>query len=148
MQQDEHRYDDMLRLPHHVSAKHPQMSALGRAAQFSPFAALTGYDDAVKETARVTDTMPELDDDEKERISARLNLLQGQLAAHPAGRREITITYFVPDSKKSGGTFVSATGAVKKINEVERLVRMQSSKEIPIANILRVDGELFKILEE
>ena len=140
---DDHRYDDMLNLPHHVSLTHPQMSALARAAQFSPFAALTGYDDAVKETARLTDAKLELDEDEKARISVRLNILQEQLATHP----EIIITYFVPDAKKAGGTYVSVTGTVKKIDQVEQCIRMESGETFPIENILTVHGEIFKPLE-
>ncbi|MEG2421569.1 MAG: hypothetical protein RSB55_08455, partial [Oscillospiraceae bacterium] len=92
-------YDDMLHLPHHVSEKHPSMPMLDRAAQFSPFAALTGYDAAVKETARLTDRRVELDEGEKEAIDQRLTLVQERLP----DPTEVTITYFVPDKKKAGG---------------------------------------------
>ena len=102
-------YDDMLHLPHHVSEKHPAMSVHDRAAQFSPFAALTGYDAAVQETARLTDRRIELDEGEKAAIDQRLTLVQERLP-EPT---EVTITYFVPDKKKAGGAYVSVTGTVK-----------------------------------
>ena len=140
---NDHRYDDMLGLPHHVSPTHPQMSALARADQFSAFAALSGYDDAVKETARLTDAKPELDEDEKARISERLNLLQEQIAAHPT----VTITYFQPDKKKDGGAYVSTTAPVKKIDQIENIIKMMNGEEIPISNIIALDGKAFGFLE-
>ncbi|MCD8005221.1 MAG: hypothetical protein LUE91_06155, partial [Oscillospiraceae bacterium] len=96
-----HDYSDIINLPHHVSATRPHMSMHDRAAQFSPFAALTGYDAAVKETARLTDQRAELDDDMKEKLSERINLLQENLAAAPA----VEITYFIPDERKEGGAY-------------------------------------------
>ena len=140
---DGHRYDDMLNLPHHVSLTHPQMSALARAAQFSPFAALTGYDDAVKETARLTDAKLELDEDEKARISERLNLLQEQITAHPT----VTITYFQADKKKDGGAYVSTTAPVKKIDQIENVIKMMNGELISFSDILSIRGELFKVLD-
>ena len=140
---NDHRYDDMLNLPHHVSPTHPQMSALARAAQFSPFAALTGYDDAVKETARLTDAKQELDEDEKACISERLNILQEHIAAHPT----VTITYFQPDKKKDGGAYVSTTAPVKKIDQIENIIKMMNGELIPLSDILSVEGDLFKLLE-
>jgi hypothetical protein len=136
-------YDDILLLPHHVSEKHPPMSRLDRAAQFSPFAALTGYEAAVKETARLTDRRIELDEGEKEAIDQRLMLLQERLP-EPT---EVTITYFVPDKKKTGGAYVSVSGTVKKIDDYERMVILRDGTNIPIDDILHINGELFDGIE-
>ena len=131
-------YDDMLHLPHHVSKKHPQMSAQDRAAQFSPFAALTGYDAAVQETARLTDRRIELDEGEKAAIDQRLTLVQDRLP-EPT---EVTITYFLPDKRKAGGAYVSVTGTVKKLDDYERTVVLCDGTSVPIDNILCLDHEL------
>jgi len=136
-------YDDILPLPHHVSEKHPPMSRLDRAAQFSPFAALTGYDAAVKETARMTDRRIELDEGEKEAIDQRLTLLQERLP-EPT---EVTITYFVPDKRKAGGAYVSVSGTVKKIDDYERVVILRDGMSIPIDEILHISGKLFDGIE-
>lgn len=132
-------YEDILHLPHHVSEKHPPMSRLDRAAQFSPFAALTGYEAAVEETARLTDRHIELDEGEKEAIDQRLTLVQERLPA-PI---KVTITYFVPDKKKAGGAYVSVSGTVKKIDDYKRKVILRNGTSIPIDDILCLDGELF-----
>jgi len=136
-------YDDILHLPHHVSEKHPSMSRLDRAAQFSPFAALTGYDAAVRETARLTDQRIELDESEKVAIDQRLMLVQERLP-EPA---EVTITYFLPDKRKAGGAYVSITGTVKKIDDYERMVILRNRTSIPIDDILHINGELFDGIE-
>lgn len=104
-QGDQHKYDDIMHLPHHVSSKHPQMSRLNRAAQFSPFAALTGYDAAVKETARITDRRIELDDSEKEKISDRIQYLLEHLTERP----EVSITFFSQTRKKTAEPMKSST---------------------------------------
>ena len=132
-------YDDILPLPHHVSEKHPPMSRLDRAAQFSPFAALTGYEAAVEETARLTDRRIELDEGEKEAIDQQLTLVQERLP-EPT---EVTITYFMPDKKKAGGAYVSVSGTVKKIHDYERTVILREGTSIPIDDILHINGELF-----
>ena len=136
-------YDDIIHLPHHVSQTRPQMSAADRAAQFSPFAALTGYGAAVTEAGRLTDRRVELTESEKEALNERLLLLREQLAEWP----EITVTYFQPDEKKSGGAYVSVTGAVKKIDEYERTVRLFGSEKISIDEIVEIDGTVFGELE-
>lgn len=110
---DEHRYDDIIGLPHHVSRKHPQMPLLDRAAQFAPFAALTGHEAAIKETARLTEEEIELDENSKELLDFRLQQLQEHLSEHP----EVTVTYFCPDEKKTGGAYETVTGVVKKVDE-------------------------------
>ena len=136
-------YDDILLLPHHVSEKHPPMSRLDRAAQFSPFAALTGYEAAVVETARLTDQRIELDEGEKEAIDQRLTLVQERLPAPT----EVTITYFMPDKKKPGGAYVSVSGTVKKIDDYERTVILCNGASIPIDDILHINGKLFDGIE-
>lgn len=131
------QYDDIIHLPHHVSSTRPRMSAIDRAAQFSPFAALTGYDTSIKESARLTDARIELDDSQKEEIGEKLRLVTGQLDA------EIKITYFLPDTKKTGGKYVLAAGAVKKVDEYERMIIMGDGKQIPIDEVVDVDCDVF-----
>ena len=109
------RYDDIIDLPHHVSTTHHRMSMLERAAQFQPFRALTGYEDAVRETARLTDDRVELTEDEKALLDGKLQRLADNLASHPL----VTVTYFQPDKKKAGGAYVTATGQLKKIDDYE-----------------------------
>lgn len=128
-------YDDIIHLPHHVSATHPHMAAIDRAAQFSPFAALTGYDAAVKETARLTDKRVELDESMKEALSNNLQMIADRLKEHP----EIAITYFQPDAKKNGGAYVTVINTVKKIDVYERIVVMTDGKVIPVDEIISID---------
>lgn len=129
---DNHKYGDIINLPHHTSAKRPHMSMLDRAAQFSPFAALTGYDAAVQETARLTERRIELDEYEKSVLDERLQLVQQHLKEQP----EVTITYFKPDDRKEGGAYLSVTGNVKKIDNYEKCVIMQDGLRIPIGEIV------------
>lgn len=136
-------YDDIIHLPRHSSATHPQMPIADRAAQFSPFAALTGYDAAVKEAARLADKRLELDDGVKEALNARLRMIADWRKDCP----EISITYFQPDAKKAGGAYVTAVGTVKKIDEYERIVLMADGAVIPINEIFIIDGQLFEALE-
>jgi len=136
-------YDDILPLPHHVSEKHPPMSRLDRAAQFSPFAALTGYEAAVEETARLTDRRIELDESEKEGIDLRLTLVQERLPVPT----EVTITYFMPDKKKAGGAYVNVSGTIKKIDDYERMVILYDETSIPIDDIFHINGKLFDGIE-
>jgi hypothetical protein len=136
-------YDDILHLPHHVSEKHPPMSRVDRAAQFSPFAALTGYEAAVEETARLTDRRIELDEGEKAAIDQRLTLVQERLPAPT----EVTITYFMPDKKKAGGAYVNVSGTIKKIDDYERAVVLSDGTNIPIDDILHINGKLFDGIE-
>ncbi len=137
------KYDKIINLPHHVSSTRPHMSMIDRAAQFSPFAALTGYDAAVKETARLTEQQIELDEYEKAALDQRILLLQEHLKELP----EVTITHFVPDERKDGGKYVSITEAVKKIDTYEKQIVLVDKSKISIENILSIEGELFRILE-
>lgn len=134
-----HKYDDIIDLPHHVSATRPRMSMIDRAAQFSPFAALTGYDAAIKETGRLTDRRIELSEDER----IVLDRKQQILLDHICDRPEVTITYFVPDERKSGGAYVTVTGQVKKVDEFERLLILTDGTKIPLDDILDIGSELF-----
>ena len=137
------KYDKIINLPHHVSSTRPHMSMIDRAAQFSPFAALTGYDAAVKETARLTEQKIELDEYEKAALDQRILLLQEHLKELP----EVTITHFVPDERKDGGKYVSITEAVKKIDTYDKQIVLVDKSKISIENILSIEGELFRILE-
>jgi len=128
------KYDDIINRPHHVSATHPQMPIADRAAQFSPFAALTGYEAAIKETARVTREKVELDEDAKAYLNEQLNLIRTGINEQLA----VSITYFVPDTGKSGGRYEIITGTVKKIEKTERIVIMHDKTRIPIDNILQI----------
>lgn len=133
-------YDDIIHLPHHVSTTRPHMTAINRAAQFSPFAALIGYDAAVKETTRLTDERVELDEYMKDLLSDRLKIIVDQLKGH----HEIAITYFQPDVKKSGGAYVTAIGTVRKIDEYERIVLMTDGLMIAIDEIISIEGQIFE----
>ena len=128
-------YDDIIHLPHHVSAIHPHMSAIDRAAQFSPFAALTGYDAAIKETARLTDKRVELDESMKAALSNKLQMIADRLKEHP----EIAITYFQPDGKKNGGAYVTVINTVKKIDVYKRIVVLTDGIVIPVDEIISID---------
>ena len=132
-------YEDLIGLPHHISKKHPQMAISDRAAQFSPFAALTGYGDTLKETARLTEHRIILSDDEKAVLDERLRIAVSQAAQHPV----LTITYFVPDEKKDGGSYVTISGVLKRIGEYDHTVWMADGAKIPIEEIIQVEGNLF-----
>ena len=131
------KYDDILHLPHHVSQKHPQMSMQERAAQFSPFAALTGYGDAIQETARLTDAWIEVDEGEKEEAGRRLHRAEEE-------QLPVCITYYVPDERKAGGAYVTVAGTVKKLDEYTGTVKMAGGEAIPIHQIYAVEGEAFE----
>ena len=136
-------YEDIINLPHHVSKTRPQMPMSDRAAQFAPFAALTGYDSAIKETGRLTDKKIELDEESLTALDMKYQLLMDTFDDAP----EVTITYFQPDERKAGGAYVTATGAVIKVDDFERLITMQDGTKIPMDDILSIDGELFLSLE-
>ena len=137
------KYDEIMGLPHHVSKTRPQMPMSDRAAQFAPFAALTGYDAAIKETGRLTDERIELDVEALSALDMKYQLLMEALDEAP----EVTITYFRPDERKAGGKYVSAVGAVKKIDDFERRITMQDGAKIPMDGVLSIEGELFSVLE-
>lgn len=132
-----HRYDDIIDLPHHVSKVHPQMSLSDRAAQFAPFAALTGHHEAVEETARLTDEKAELDEDIKITLDQQLKEIQ----KHPGKSSPVSITYFVPDPNKMGGSYVTVSGCVKKIDEYEKYVLLTDGTCIPICDIAWIEQQ-------
>lgn len=125
-------YDDIINLPHHASRNHPQMPMRDRAAQFAPFAALTGYEDAVAETGRLTEQRRELDAQELAELNHRLCFLSEHLKDQP----EVSIEFFVPDERKSGGAYQTVFGRVKKISGTERLVTLQDGKVISLDDIV------------
>ena len=137
------KYNEIMGLPHHVSKTRPQMPMSDRAAQFAPFAALTGYDAAIKETGRLTVERIELDVEALSALNMKYQLLMEALDEAP----EVTITYFQPDERKAGGKYVSAVGAVKKIDDFERRITMRDGTRIPMDDVLSIDGELFSSLE-
>lgn len=144
MNYSEQKYGDILNMPHHVSATRPQMPMSDRAAQFSPFAALTGYDAAIKETGRLTDTKIELDDEELHSLNLKFQFLVEYLEDEP----EVAVTYFKADERKAGGAYLKATGIVKKLDDFERLITMQDGTKIPMDDILTIESDAFSSLEQ
>ena len=134
------KYDDIIDLPHHVSETHPPMSRADRAAQFSPFAALTGYDAAVRETARVTERRIELDEGVKAELNARLSCILEHLLEHP----QVSLTYFVPDEKKSGGAYRTVTGTVRKLDSFAKTLTLTDGTVVPMEEMVHVEGNLFE----
>ena len=137
------KYREIIDLPHHVSPTRPQMPMSARAAQFAPFAALTGYDSAIKETGRLTDEKIDLDEEALTDLNMRYQLLVDALDEEP----EVEITYFKPDERKSGGEYVTVTGTVKKVDDFERLITMQNGTKIPMDDVLAVDWDFFSNLK-
>ena len=132
-------YDDIIHLPHHVSQNHPQMPMLDRAAQFAPFAALTGYEAAVGETARLTAERRELSSQEAEELNRRF----AALITHLPDRPEVTIEYFVPDDRKAGGAYVSVTGRVRHVSVPEKKLVMEDGTVIPLDDVVSIDGNIY-----
>ena len=135
------KYDDIINLPHHVSATRPRMSMIDRAAQFSPFAALTGYDAAIKETGRLTDRRIELTEDSRAAMDRKQQLLVENLADHP----EVSVTYFVPDERKAGGAYITVTGRVIVWGGGTEAVYMNNDTSMPELVVCRVD-EAVKVI--
>lgn len=133
------KYGDIIELPHHVSSNHPQMSNSQRAAQFSSFAALTGHNAAIQETARLTDKKIELDEYEQNELNRKLAWLQKRLHDDPANKPTVQITYFQPDERKTGGAYVTIAGEVKRILEAEQTVLLTDGQTIPIGDILEIE---------
>lgn len=142
--QDMSRYDDIINLPAHISGTRTRMPVADRAAQFSPFAALTGYEDAIKETSRLTDEKIELDETEKAKLDEKLAYLQEQ----PANRHKVEVVYFLPDEMKEGGEYVHYDGIVKKIEGYDRMVIMEDGQRIPIEDIADISGDVFRGLDD
>lgn len=143
MTKAEEQYADIINLPHHELTTRHRMPLINRSASFSPFAALTGYDEAVKETARLTDARVELDDSTKIILSDKLQMAMDMADQEPT----ITVTYFVPDQRKAGGAYVDYTGIIKRIDEYERKVIFVDKTSIPIDDIYAIEGEIYKGME-
>ena len=135
-------YDDMIDLPHHVSKKHRQMPLADRAAQFAPFAALSGYGSDITEARRITDRKAELDEYAIAAIDGKLRIIQDMIADMP----EVTVTYFIPDASKKGGMYVDVIGRVAEINEYEHILVMNDGKKIPIGDISKIESDIFGML--
>ena len=139
---ESHEYDDIINMPHHTSSKHPQMSLYDRAAQFSPFAALTGFESAIEETGRITERRVELSEDEKEVLDLRFreireNLSGGKKSAQCVGERLlVTLTYFQADALKEGGEYVTVTGKVKKIDEEEHRLVFEDGMSVAMDEVV------------
>ena len=133
--QDEHRYDDMMHLPHHQSTKRAHMSLHDRAAQFAPFAALTGHEAAIEETARLTEDEITLDDTALADINDRLY----EISQHLLEQWKVSVTYFRPDAKKQGGAYLTDVGTIRKINEIEQFIIMDSGICIKMEQIIKIE---------
>lgn len=129
------KYDDILNMPHHVSSTRPHISMHDRAAQFSPFSALTGYDDTVRETARLTDEKQELTADRITDLNQKIAFLK----EHTEERPQITVEYFIPDEKKSGGKYVTLSGKFRRIDEYNHNMVFVSGEEIPLNDIFEIE---------
>ena len=134
------RYDDIINLLHHVSPTRQRMSMHDRAAQFAPFAALVGYDDAVAETARLTESRPDLDEQEQQALNARLCALADHIQEHP----DVRIRYYVPDALKSGGAIIEICGTVKKLVSSDKNLIMNDGTIVPISDIIDIVGACFE----
>ena len=131
---DPHRYDDILGLPHHVSEVHPRMTRHDRAAQFAPFAALTGLDAAMGETARRTEQRIVLDENALEELDLHLR----ELERRPE-ETGVSVTYFHPDEKKAGGAYLTAEGTIRRIDGVRRLIILSDGTKIPLEDVIALD---------
>ena len=134
------QYDDIINLPHHVSQTRPRMTNIERAAQFSPFAALSGYDAAIEETARLTDVKIELDEHAKAMLDIKQQILMEVISDHP----QANITFFKADEKKSGGEYMTVVGKIKKVDSIERMLVLMNGQSIPVDDILDIESELFE----
>ena len=130
------KYSDIIDLPHHVSTKHPHMSSEDRAAQFSPFAALTGHEAAIKETARITDEFVEPDADKKQELDEKLQIIRMILADNKTAK--VQVIFFKPDGKKSGGSYETITGNIKKIDEYNGLIVFDDKTTVKIEKVIDI----------
>lgn len=137
-----HQYDDIINLPHYQSKIRPHMPLTDRAAQFSPFAALTGYDDEVKEAARVTDEKIDLSEEMKRELDEKLQILREHIEEYP----QVSFTYFLQDAKKAGGSYVTVTGNVKRIDEYGQRIVLTDGSQIPIEDILKITEDFYPLI--
>jgi len=135
-------YDDIINLPHHVSDKRKPMSMMNRAAQFAPFAALTGHSEAINETARLTAAKKQLSNEDLTRLSKRLAFA----LSHAKEKPVLTFTVFVPDKLKKGGEYMEIRGSIKRIDGFSRIIHLHDGKELPLDNIIDVSAGIFNNL--
>ncbi len=143
MKESIEKYLDIINMPHHVSRKHPQMSRYERAAQFAPFAALTGYEDIIKEEGRLTDNRIEINEEAKHILDMKMNVLMNSINNIPL----VSITYFVPDERKSGGEYITIDENVKKIDILKQQIITEKGTMVPVEEIVDMQGEIFKNME-
>ena len=132
---DEHKYDDIINLEHHVSTKHSRMSLENRSAQFAPFSALTGYEEAVKEEARVTESRIDIDEKAKIEVNEKLNYIMKHLDKNII----VSVTYFEKDKKKQGGSYKTIKGIIKKIDDSRKTIKMQTGEIIKIEELKKIE---------
>ncbi|MCR4957832.1 MAG: hypothetical protein K6B13_04395 [Prevotella sp.] len=128
-------YDDIINLPHYEPKRHPRMSMMARAAQFAPFAAVAGHDAAIREEGRVTDEWTDIGESESKELDNKMALLITRETENPM----VTIEYFLPDSRKSGGTHQTISGNVRRIDDYERIIELADDRKIPIAVIKDIE---------
>lgn len=136
-------YADIIDLSHHELTTRQRMPVINRAASFSPFAALTGYDEHIREAGRLTDERTDLDEDTKQKLNERLRIALDMADVQP----QIKITYFLPDERKSGGSYVEYTGVLMRVDEYEKKIILTDKTQIPIDDIYEIEGEIFNCLE-
>ena len=132
---DEHKYDDIINLEHHVSTKHSRMSLENRSAQFAPFSALTGYEEAVKEEARVTESRIDIDEEAKIEVNEKLNYIMRHLDKNII----VSVTYFEKDKKNQGGSYKTIKGIIKKIDDSRKTIKMQTGEIIKIEELKKIE---------
>lgn len=134
----DNKYADIINLEHHISKRHPQMTMYSRAAQFASFDALTGYEEAVEETARLTSDKIELSDEEKIILNNKIKEIQKNIYKHP----KITVRYFIRDSKKDGGKYVTLSQKIKKIDEDTKMIILENDDRISILDIINIENDI------
>ena len=139
--EDISKYEDIINMPHHVSKKHPHMSILDRAAQFAPYAALTGHKDLIDETARLTDRKIDLNEEEKKILNYKLKIILDQIDLKPM----VKITYFMKDNRKDGGCYLSITGIVKRIDDFKKVIILDDNSKISIDDVLDIESSIINM---
>ena len=130
------KYNDIINLPHHVSKKYPQMSLESRSAQFAPFAALVGYEDAIKETVRLTFERKDFDEEYQSILDRKLQIVKENIILKP----KLKITYFEDDTKKDGGSYITVLENIEKFNEYREVIILKNNQEILIKDIVDIDS--------
>lgn len=138
------KYDDMVGLPRPVSRRHPPMARIKRAAQFAAFDALAGFGAAIAESGRETEEKLELSEDMKDMLDAKLAIIEQHIKEQPS----VAVTYFLPDTQKAGGRYVTFSGKVKKLDGVESVIVMTDGTKIPIEDVRMIEGDLFRAFEQ